>query len=571
MHRPRRRRLILCLVALLSSSTATVTPQVLLPIQQGELHGFVDTAGQVAITPQFGAVGWFADGLAPARSEGLYGYIDTAGTWVISPAWDRAFPFGTQGSARVYRDTLDQLIDRTGRIIEERSPRHSLVRSISENFELHRADTFYTVQQSGSDKPLLSRVTSVGMARNGRFGVSYRDRGNQLRHSYLDSFGTILFSFGDSVGSPDYGAYAGSSPLGHFEHGYATILFPDERLGLIDTTGRVILTSHDYLRFVPLSRRAVLAEKRGYSWVVLDEEGKERGEEYHGMLIWNYEGSAVAYIESGESIVALDETGLELARLVVPSGAFTSILDGRLYIRNRPGERFSYWNPWSGRYDAERFDSVIFHRAIAGMRMVVEDRRIGWIDSAGEYIWRASQPIDPHAIDIDVPREAQWRVEVTEVYGERADDVLELCMMSTMPVAPLRASTEEGRPGTFSVEIVRRGDSSFAQVVNRTFAPLYFSSECHLLPLRVEAFDTVAGAWFPIEYLPDAASREFPLLFSLGPDRFWEFPLPRFRGDITTVLRFALRCGPSPDRATMMWARSEEFEGGVNRGQFLRQ
>ena len=49
---------------------------------------------------KFDFIDEFSEGLAAARKNGLYGYIDTAGQWVIAPQFQEAEPF-SEGTAAV--------------------------------------------------------------------------------------------------------------------------------------------------------------------------------------------------------------------------------------------------------------------------------------------------------------------------------------------------------------------------------------------------------------------------------------------------------------------------------------
>jgi WG repeat protein len=64
-------------------------------------YGFIDSTGQVVISPQFDAVGdKFSDGLVQALVKGKWGYIDQTGKMVIAPQFDKADDF-SEGIALV--------------------------------------------------------------------------------------------------------------------------------------------------------------------------------------------------------------------------------------------------------------------------------------------------------------------------------------------------------------------------------------------------------------------------------------------------------------------------------------
>ena len=66
----------------------------------GDVWGFIDAKGNIAIDAQFDDVRAFHEGLAPANKDGRWGYIDKSGRWAIKPNFIKAHPF-EDGLARV--------------------------------------------------------------------------------------------------------------------------------------------------------------------------------------------------------------------------------------------------------------------------------------------------------------------------------------------------------------------------------------------------------------------------------------------------------------------------------------
>ncbi len=106
-----------------SEGLAAVRPE------EGPGFGYIDKTGAFVIAPQFTEAGPFTDGLAIAaiprpgaapHSEEpfprLYGYIDKTGAWVIQPQYVLAEPF-SNGLAHVRLMDSDGYIDRSGRMV----------------------------------------------------------------------------------------------------------------------------------------------------------------------------------------------------------------------------------------------------------------------------------------------------------------------------------------------------------------------------------------------------------------------------------------------------------------------
>jgi hypothetical protein len=80
--------------------------------------GFIDTIGNVRVSPTFIEAEEFSEGLAVARTSGVFGYIDHTGKFAIPPQFDWAFPF-SNGFARVFIDGKTHIINTKGELVFE--------------------------------------------------------------------------------------------------------------------------------------------------------------------------------------------------------------------------------------------------------------------------------------------------------------------------------------------------------------------------------------------------------------------------------------------------------------------
>ena len=67
----------------------------------GELWGFVDTNGSIAVEPKYDNANSYSFGLAAILEDELWGYIDVAGKFVIEPGYTEALNFSDTGTAYV--------------------------------------------------------------------------------------------------------------------------------------------------------------------------------------------------------------------------------------------------------------------------------------------------------------------------------------------------------------------------------------------------------------------------------------------------------------------------------------
>jgi hypothetical protein len=116
--------------------------------------GFVDTAGQLVIPPQFdGPTTWFRNGMARVALNGLYGWIDKTGKFVIQPEYDdTGIEEGIEGVFWVRKGEMVGLIDIQGNII---TPIKWDVISEFNNGSAFAMDTFgktYRIDIHGNEK-----------------------------------------------------------------------------------------------------------------------------------------------------------------------------------------------------------------------------------------------------------------------------------------------------------------------------------------------------------------------------------------------------------------------------------
>ncbi len=97
---------------ILAAGAAPARPDPI-PMDFGELWGYIDEAGATLIHPQFEQARPFAGGLAAARTLGKWGFIDHTGDFVITPLYDEASDFREGLSAVLWRGKWGY-IDQTG-------------------------------------------------------------------------------------------------------------------------------------------------------------------------------------------------------------------------------------------------------------------------------------------------------------------------------------------------------------------------------------------------------------------------------------------------------------------------
>ncbi|MDQ3393275.1 MAG: WG repeat-containing protein [Bacteroidota bacterium] len=79
-------------------------------------YGFVDINGDLRISNQYDAIGYYQEGLAPIKLRGNWGYIDKIERIIIQPAFDHAYNF-SDGLAIVMKNNKYGLVNKAGKIV----------------------------------------------------------------------------------------------------------------------------------------------------------------------------------------------------------------------------------------------------------------------------------------------------------------------------------------------------------------------------------------------------------------------------------------------------------------------
>ncbi len=89
------------------------------PIEVGGKFGYIDSAGQVVIKPQFDRAERFSEGRAAVVINDKYGYIDESGQMIVAPRFKFAGPFHAARAVVAVPETGVGYVDAEGRLVIE--------------------------------------------------------------------------------------------------------------------------------------------------------------------------------------------------------------------------------------------------------------------------------------------------------------------------------------------------------------------------------------------------------------------------------------------------------------------
>ncbi len=88
-----------------------------LTFEQNNKVGYLDTAGKVAIPPQYDDASGFSEGLAPVKIDNKYGYIDKSGKMVIPPQFQEATSFSDGLASVTLEGKGSTYVDKSGKVV----------------------------------------------------------------------------------------------------------------------------------------------------------------------------------------------------------------------------------------------------------------------------------------------------------------------------------------------------------------------------------------------------------------------------------------------------------------------
>lgn len=153
--------------------------------------GFIDGEGEEVIEPRFRNVGYFSQGLAPAREEAYWGFIDTLGRWAIRPQYDYAEEFN-HGFAEVWRQDTSIVISRDGK--EWARSKH-VFRKLIDKYHVIPQDSQICILMNEDCRLTLPKdVYPVGLM--GHY-IKLRKTGSwPWKYGLIDTTGAVIIPFG---------------------------------------------------------------------------------------------------------------------------------------------------------------------------------------------------------------------------------------------------------------------------------------------------------------------------------------------------------------------------------------
>lgn len=283
-----------------TSEEYTLFYEDLVPVKSGDKWGYMNTAGELAINPQFESAGSFFEGLASVKLNGKYGYIDNTGNFVINAQWDYAGAF-EDGLAIVGNGKEDSkygYIDKTGNYIV--NPQFSYAKDFSDGLAVVKSNDKYGYIGKDGKYAINPQFDYAIDFKNGMAAVL-----SDNKFGFIDKNGKYVIN--PQFDYVDYNMMGFYDPNFYYDMGVIPVRV-DSKYGFIDFSGKIVITPQ-YDSIYPKAADIDLQPKTGKEgnylipvelnekWGFIDNTGK---------TIINPQFDSVSYFYNGVAMVILD-------------------------------------------------------------------------------------------------------------------------------------------------------------------------------------------------------------------------------------------------------------------------
>ena len=232
-----------------TSEEYTLFYEDLVPVKSGDKWGYMNTAGELAINPQFESAGSFFEGLASVKLNGKYGYIDKTGNYIVNPQFSYAKDF-SDGLAVVKSNDKYGYIGKDGKYVI--NPQYEYARDFKNGMAVVSVDYKYGFIDTNGKYIINPQFEDVDYNLMSFYETNFYDDMGIIPIRSDNKYGFIDFS-GKIVITPQYDSIYPKIKLDSDDYSYdlqpktgeeGNYLIPvklNEKWGFIDNTGKTII------------------------------------------------------------------------------------------------------------------------------------------------------------------------------------------------------------------------------------------------------------------------------------------------------------------------------------------
>lgn len=152
----------------------------LFPVAQEGLWGYIDASGDVVIEPRFDRAYEFSEGVALVETADGFGYIHPDGRFAVEPQFEDGWHF-SGGVAPVQAEGTWRLIDKNARIVADPQDEYRPAAAVDEDyqpreFQLMQSGGLYGYRSASGDVVIEPRFDQAWYFSDGLARVKLNDR-----------------------------------------------------------------------------------------------------------------------------------------------------------------------------------------------------------------------------------------------------------------------------------------------------------------------------------------------------------------------------------------------------------
>jgi hypothetical protein len=555
--------------------------------------GFINTAGEIVIAPQFQDALEFSEGLCAVRVSGRYGFVNTKGELTIPATYDYASMF-MEGLAVVYLDGKPLFITPEGKVAFESGYAYmshftdslSEVRTYSGRVGLinHQGvlvvDTVYgQIERVGDNLAIV----------HGPHHQTYDsdDQKRNLQVSVVDMTGKMLFPYGKF------------ESIRRYSEGYFSVQFPERKRvnittdAIVNTRGEVVLSlpakqeswiqggvhqgvvrvalpkrksGGHYDAYLTLDGKVMYGNKNTYSGTDFKDNVAFVGDKDFKYSIINRKGEIISKekyrlpgwdgnnpFQNGKAVVKFADNTCGVI------DTLANVLLKTSYQRVFPDylleDQYLFFEG-EGDSDEPRFGminlkgEVVIPAVMQGfdtrgyinnLLQALVDGKLTYFSRDGKTVWQ--DPSEEKAalgpLNIDYMNRGYFYANYNYTgHPAESEHAEPRWVTDDKQFKPMSVNLVV-YPDDHEVDFFRVARGMRVEVANTRADTVVFNAQDSRLYMKVQAMDK-DGKWRDIEYLPSSWCGNSYHTVELPPQRYWTFIAPVYEGAIPTKMRVAL-------------------------------
>lgn len=361
-------------------------------------------------------------------------------------------------------------------------------------------------------------------------------------------------------------------------------------MGVVNTKGEIVFSNTDWAYLTPFSENRAFAKTSNGDWIMINNKGMQVGVNRYRHILYDMYGNTeelpfgkgLAFVMTDGAWTGIDTSGnVHISREEINNYEYRLLQQGTTVLiqedvsdrRNGTPYKYGFWNTRLNKVVRPRFDEIAATENPDDLIRVVQDGRMGYINSTGKLVWiqqvaDKTESIVP--LNIDFMNRGYYYAS-----SPYRKDLAGFGGWGDSKNRSKKGAKSIAGKNQFAIVIDEDKQAIWNEhyhgmpvfVANATTDTIFFDAQDSRLYMNMQAKDKT-GVWRDIEYLPSSwCGNSYHTLY-LAPNEYWEFSTPQYEGSFETVLRAKLVYKRTKDAKEDAVLYSNEVKGKINPAQF---